>query len=202
MKIFFIIFSFAIFFGISFISCKNYKSNVTHEIINQQSNNPFEKANEYFKKGDYTAARSYYTLVDSTNINYDEAQKKIIFCETEMKKNNKNNSDKKKSEQNEGNKNTIRKDYSENEKNSNWKQEFINYRETNNRDIEKLIIEESVLYIYVKNLTSDVYIYSKAYTIQFQKVYRINTGDNYVSSLVYLGGRLLKEYDADNNGIK
>jgi len=37
--------------------------------------------NEYFKKGDYTAARSYYTLVDSTNINYDEAQKKIIFCE-------------------------------------------------------------------------------------------------------------------------
>jgi len=87
-------------------------------------------------------------------------------------------------------------------KSSNWESEFIKYRMDNNSDVAKLIIDESVLYIYVKNITSDMDFYCKMYTVQFQKAYKENTGRSNVSSLVYSGNRLLKTWDANNEGLE
>lgn len=87
-------------------------------------------------------------------------------------------------------------------KNSSWEKEFTKYRMDNNADVSQLTIDESVLYIYVKNMTDDLDVYSRMYTMQFQKAYKENTGRSNVSTLVYYNGDLIKEYDANSDGLK
>lgn len=147
----------------------------------------------FYGTGNYENAITNLNYINEKDSLYPEAQKYIVLCNERFGTKEKINNISSKS-------NTIKQEL---EKYGNtWQEQFINYRETYNSDVKKLIIDQSVLYIYLNRIKSDYDFIAKMYTVQFQKVYHENTGKSYVGTLVYYNNRLIKEYSADNNGLK